>query len=346
MYITIMNLQNRNSYVYFWILLITILVGFIIIVGGLTRLTASGLSITRWDLFSGIFPPLNQAQWEIAFSLYKEIPEYKLQNYSMSLTEFKTIYWWEYFHRLLGRLIGIIYFFPLIFFTYKKLLNKNFLLNFYLIFFLIMFQGFIGWYMVKSGLVERTDVSHFRLSLHLTLAFIIFLLLLWNFLKYTRKNIPFFSKKIPFYLPNILLFLTVVQISSGSLVSGLDAGQIYNTWPLMNKNYFPDDANLNIFFSLIFLETPSVLQFLHRNLAYLIFILFLAMVFIIYKRVDFIYMKRNILFVFLALFIQMILGIFTVLYQANIFLASLHQFGSIILVTTLLILVYKNSKIN
>ena len=264
----------------------------------------------------------------------------------MSLTEFKTIYWWEYFHRLLGRLIGIIYFFPLIFFTYKKLLNKNFLLNFYLIFFLIMFQGFIGWYMVKSGLVERTDVSHFRLSLHLTLAFIIFLLLLWNFLKYTRKNIPFFSKKIPFYLPNILLFLTVVQISSGALVSGLDAGQIYNTWPLMNKNYFPDDANLNIFFSLIFLETPSVLQFLHRNLAYLIFILFLAMVFIIYKRVDFIYMKRNILFVFLALFIQMILGIFTVLYQANIFLASLHQFGSIILVTTLLILVYKNSKIN
>jgi len=346
MYITIMNLQNRNSYVYFWILLITILVGFIIIVGGLTRLTDSGLSITRWDLFSGIFPPLNQAQWEIAFSLYKEIPEYKLQNYSMSLTEFKTIYWWEYFHRLLGRLIGIIYFFPLIFFTYKKLLNKNFLLNFYLIFFLIMFQGFIGWYMVKSGLVERTDVSHFRLSLHLTLAFIIFLLLLWNFLKYTRKNIPFFSKKIPFYLPNILLFLTVVQISSGALVSGLDAGQIYNTWPLMNKNYFPDDANLNIFFSLIFLETPSVLQFLHRNLAYLIFILFLAMVFIIYKRVDFIYMKRNILFVFLALFIQMILGIFTVLYQANIFLASLHQFGSIILVTTLLILVYKNSKIN
>tara|TARA_Y100000590_G_scaffold466476_1_gene642008 strand:- start:196 stop:1221 length:1026 start_codon:yes stop_codon:yes gene_type:complete len=341
-----MNLQNRNSYVYFWILLITILVGFIIIIGGLTRLTDSGLSITRWDLFSGIFPPLNQAQWEIAFSLYKEIPEYKLQNYSMSLTEFKTIYWWEYFHRLLGRLIGIIYFFPLIFFTYKKLLNKNFLLNFYLIFFLIMFQGFIGWYMVKSGLVERTDVSHFRLSLHLTLAFIIFLLLLWNFLKYTRKNIPFFSKKIPFYLPNILLFLTVVQISSGALVSGLDAGQIYNTWPLMNKNYFPDDANLNIFFSLIFLETPSVLQFLHRNLAYLIFILFLAMVFIIYKRVDFIYMKRNILFVFLALFIQMILGIFTVLYQANIFLASLHQFGSIILVTTLLILVYKNSKIN
>ena len=171
-----MTKKNINIYISYWLLLITFLVALMIFVGGLTRLTDSGLSITRWDLISGILPPLSLNDWEISFSLYKQIPEYKLLNSSMTLEQFKTIYWWEYIHRLLGRFVGLSYLIPLLFFTFKKVIKKNSLISLYLILFLIVFQGFIGWYMVKSGLTERIDVSHYRLSLHLTLAFIIYIL--------------------------------------------------------------------------------------------------------------------------------------------------------------------------
>ena len=198
MYINFMTEENKNIYISYWLLLISFFVALMIIIGGLTRLTDSGLSITRWDLISGILPPLSLNEWEKSFSLYKQIPEYSLLNSSMTLEQFKTIYWWEYTHRLLGRIVGLFYLIPLLYFTFKKLIKKNSLISFYLILFLIFFQGFIGWYMVKSGLTERTDVSHYRLSLHLTLAFIIYILLLWNYLKY--KNLPVItsSKKLPF----------------------------------------------------------------------------------------------------------------------------------------------------
>ena len=166
--------ENKNVYVSYWLLLITILVTIMIIVGGLTRLTDSGLSITRWDVISGILPPLSLNDWEKSFALYKKIPEYQLLNSSMTLEQFKIIFWWEYFHRLLGRLIGLFYLLPLLYFTYKNYIKKNSLISLYTILFLIVLQGFVGWYMVKSGLTERTDVSHYRLSLHLTLAFLIF----------------------------------------------------------------------------------------------------------------------------------------------------------------------------
>ena len=188
MYIKFMTEENKNIYISYWLLLTTFLVALMIIVGGLTRLTNSGLSITKWELFSGILPPLSLNDWKQFFSLYQQIPEYKLVNSYMTLEQFKVIYWWEYTHRLLGRIVGLFYIIPLIYFTYKKKLHKNFLISFYLIFFLIFFQGVIGWYMVKSGLSERTDISHYRLALHLTLAFVIFVLLLWNYLKYINRG--------------------------------------------------------------------------------------------------------------------------------------------------------------
>ena len=151
----------------------------IIVVGGLTRLTDSGLSITQWQLFSGIFPPSSESEWIYYFSLYKEIPEFKLQNYSMSMKEFKIIFWWEWIHRFLARLIGLSILIPLIFFSFK--INKRRLINLYLIFLLVCFQGFVGWYMVASGLVNRIDVSHFRLSAHLLIAFVILSCLTWNY---------------------------------------------------------------------------------------------------------------------------------------------------------------------
>jgi len=193
--------ENKNINILRWLLLITSLVAIMIIIGGLTRLTDSGLSITKWDLFFGIIPPLAIDQWEKTFSLYKQIPEYYLENPDMTLNEFKVIFWWEYIHRLLGRLIGMLYILPLFYFTFKKKLKKDTLISLYSILFLICIQGFIGWYMVKSGLTERTDVSHYRLSLHLILAFIIFILLLWNFLKYKYGDTFVSYLKLPRYLP-------------------------------------------------------------------------------------------------------------------------------------------------
>ena len=346
MYINFMINKNINIYISYWLLLITFLVALMIFVGGLTRLTDSGLSITRWDLISGILPPLSLNDWEKSFSLYKQIPEYTLLNSSMTLEQFKTIYWWEYIHRLLGRFVGLFYFIPLFYFTFKKVIKKNSLISLYLILFLIFFQGFIGWYMVKSGLTERIDVSHYRLALHLTLAFIIFILLLWNYLKYRNQQIFIHNKKLPSYLPIFFIFCMLFQICMGAFVSGLDAGQIYLTWPLMNHSYFPDDSNLKDLFSMEAFETPSIVQFIHRNIAYFIILLFSFIVTIIYRNKDFIYLRKIALIIFIFLILQTFLGILTVLSGAQIILASMHQIGSILLITTSLILVFKNSRVN
>jgi cytochrome c oxidase assembly protein subunit 15 len=341
-----MSAKNKDIYISYWLLLITFLVGLMIFVGGLTRLTDSGLSITRWDLISGILPPLSLNDWEKSFSLYKQIPEYKLINLSMTLEQFKTIYWWEYIHRLLGRFVGLFYLIPLIYITYKKVIKKNSLILLYIILILIFVQGYIGWYMVKSGLTERTDVSHYRLSLHLTLAFVIFILLLWNYFKYKNQKIFIRNRKLPSYLLIFFTFCILVQISIGAFVSGLDAGQIYQSWPLMNHGYFPDDSSPKDLFSMKAFDTPSIVQFVHRNVAYFIILLFSFIAIIIFRNRDFIYLRRAVLLVFIFLFLQTLLGILTVLSGAQIVLASMHQIGSIFLITTSLILVFKNSRIN
>ena len=346
MYINFMIVENKNIYIQRWLLLITLLVGLMIIIGGLTRLTDSGLSITRWNLISGILPPLSPKEWENFFSLYKQIPEYKLLNSSMTLEQFKVIYWWEYTHRLLGRIVGIFYLIPLIYFTFNKLIKKDSLISFYFIFFLIFLQGLIGWYMVKSGLSVRTDVSHFLLSLHLTLAFIIFILLFWNYLKYKNQHDFTYYKRLPSFLPIFFIFCIIIQISIGAFVSGLDAGQIYQTWPLMNQSYFPDDSKIEDLFSIEAFDTPSIVQFIHRNIAYFIILLFSFIATIIYRNKDFIYLRSTTLLVAIFLFLQIFLGILTVLSGAQIILASMHQIGSILLVTTSLILVFKNSRIS
>ena len=310
-----------------------------IVVGGLTRLTDSGLSITQWELFSGFLPPLSQNEWVVYFDLYKEIPEFKIQNYDMTMNEFKVIFWWEWAHRFLGRLIGLCFLIPLIYFSFKIKLLK--LLNLYFIFFLICFQGFIGWYMVKSGLIDRIDVSHFRLSLHLLIAFLILSLILWNYLGINKIHI--IKKKISPLLPFLLLFLIFTQISVGAFVSGMDAGKIYNTWPLMGNNYFPDDNNLINLLKLSALSDPSLVQFLHRNLAYVISIFYLLIFYYVYsnKLYD-LYKSIN----YLGLFIitQIVIGIFTVIYGAQIYLASMHQISSIFLVSSSIHFLYINTK--
>ena len=339
-----MKIQKKsiNILISYWLLIIFFLISLIIIVGGLTRLTDSGLSITKWELFSGILPPLTTNKWNFYFDLYKEIPEFKLQNYSINLDEFKIIFWWEYIHRLLGRLIGLIFIIPLIYFTFKKGVKKNY--NYYLIFLLICFQGFIGWFMVKSGLTEKTDVSHYRLSLHLGIAFIILSLTLWNYFKVSKVNT--LGKKIPFYLPNLFFSIIFFQIIIGAFVSGMDAGQIYNTWPTMNGNYFPDNSSFNELFKINVFNEPSLMQFIHRNIAYLTIIIFCSITYIVFKNKNLYYLKKTVFLIFFVLLTQIFLGILTILYGVQILIASLHQIGSIFLISSSLYLLYKNTNFN
>ena len=318
----------------FWIISI------MIIVGGLTRLTDSGLSITKWQLFSGFLPPLNKSDWIIYFNLYKEIPEFKLQNFDMSLEEFKVIFWWEWIHRFLARLTGICFLIPLIFFSFKIKISR--LLNLYFIFFLICLQGFLGWYMVKSGLVDRTDVSHFRLSMHLSMAFLILSLIFWNYLKINIVNN--INNSLGSIIPLTLLILVFLQIAVGAFVSGMDGGKIYNSWPLMGDSYFPNDNNFLNLFNLSAFSDPSLVQFMHRNLAYLIGLIYLSILYVVYKRKKYdLYRSINILGFFIIL--QIILGILTVIYGAQIYLASMHQISSIFLMSSCIYFFYINSKL-
>ena len=338
MYIENSSLKKNIS---FWLSAMFWIISIMIVVGGLTRLTDSGLSITKWQLFSGLLPPFTNNEWNQYFTLYKQIPEYKLQNYFMTINEFKIIFWWEWFHRFLGRLIGICFLVPLLYFSLKVGFKK--LINLYTIFLLICFQGFIGWYMVSSGLVDRVDVSHFRLSAHLIIAFLILSLILWNYFKLKDIDLP--SKKLNFYLPFIFLILIFFQISIGAFVSGMDAGQIYNSWPLMGSTYFPDDNKIISLFKLSAFSDPSLVQFMHRNLAYIILIFYLIIFINIYKN-KLTKLFYTIIFLGLLLLILIILGILTLLYDAQIMLASMHQISSIFLVSLSVYFLYLNTKSN
>ena len=330
-----------NNQLSIWLISMFFIISIMIIVGGLTRLTDSGLSITKWQLFSGFLPPLNQNEWIVYFDLYKQIPEFKLQNYNMTIKEFKVIFWWEWAHRLLGRLIGLSFLIPLIYFSFRIKLSKLF--NLYLIFFLICFQGFVGWYMVSSGLVDRIDVSHFRLSIHLVIAFLILSLILWNYLQINKtNNIP---NKISPIIPFLFLFLIFLQLIIGAFVSGMDAGKIYNSWPFMGDTYFPNDNNVENLFKLSVFSDPSLVQFIHRNLAYLIGFYFIFILYKVYKNKIFnLYSSTNLLGVFIIL--QIILGVITIVSGAQIYIASMHQISSILLVSSSVYFLYLNTKTN
>ena len=339
MYTTNKNINNQLS---IWLITMFFIISIMIIVGGLTRLTDSGLSITKWQLFSGLIPPLNQEDWIMYFNLYKQIPEFKLQNFNMTISEFKIIFWWEWAHRFLGRLIGICFLLPLIYFSFKIKFSK--LLNFYFIFFLICFQGFLGWYMVSSGLVDRVDVSHYRLSVHLVLAFLILSLIFWSYLKITVRNNNQ-SFRINRFIPFCFLILIFVQIAIGAFVSGMDAGKIYNSWPLMGSTYFPNDNNISNLFKLSAFDDPSLVQFIHRNLAYVISIFYLLILFKIYRnKIYDLYRSVNLLGIIII--IQVFLGVFTILYGAQILIASMHQLSSIFLVSSCIYFFYLNTKFN
>ena len=321
-----------------WLITMIILVSLIVFVGGLTRLTESGLSITVWEVFKGVFPPLNLQEWNNYFNDYKKIPEYKLLNTGMSLDEFKVIFYWEYSHRMLARLLGFLSIIPLIYFSiaYKGFLNNY--KRYFILFFLIVFQGFIGWYMVKSGLDNNLDVSHYRLAIHLSVALIILSLSLWFF--FDINNIEKFNIKLPLKLTTIVFMLVGLQIILGALLAGLNGGLIYNTWPDMNGSFLPNDTTLNDYFKLTVLNNPSIVQLLHRIIAYLLFFLIIFLnIYYIKLNLDF----KSLLLFDIAILIQIFLGIITLLTGVEIKYASLHQIGSIIVLSSYLYIYYKNT---
>ena len=325
--------DKKINYLFFnWLTICLISVFLIILVGGLTRLTNSGLSITQWELFRGIMPPLNENTWNEYFELYKEIPQFKLINFNMNLAEFKIIFYWEYFHRILGRFIGIFFIIPLLYFHFTKKIKRDYILTCYTIFFLIVVQGIIGWYMVKSGLVNDVTVSHYRLSLHLSTALIIISSIFWLIINIKNNtHIGFFNVAKKNIIFQMLFFLILLQVILGAFVSGLDAGKIYQTWPLMGHSLVPNDLifkNFNNFFDF---NNHSLVQFYHRNLAYFITIyIFILGIYIYKKKIKKIYYSFNLMIFFLI--IQVILGVLTLLSGLNIYLASAHQIGSVLLI--------------
>tara|TARA_B100001093_G_C26698889_1_gene958113 strand:- start:175 stop:1185 length:1011 start_codon:yes stop_codon:yes gene_type:complete len=332
------NSDHYIKYLKLWLITLFLLIILMIGVGGLTRLTDSGLSITAWELFSGILPPLNINEWNFYFSEYKKIPEYQNINYGMTLDEFKIIFYWEYAHRLLARLVGLFSLIPLLIFSLIFRHVKNYSNKYYLIFFLICLQGFIGWYMVSSGLIKNNDVSHFRLSLHLSLALFILCLIFWFILEVFE--VKKFQEKIPNLLLLFILKLIVIQIILGAFLSGLDGGLIYNSWPDMNGSFFPNDVKFSDVINSQLFNNPSIVQFLHRITAYILLfsIIFLNLIYIKKK-----YAIKNILYFDIAILIQIFLGIITLISGVEIKYASLHQLGSILVLSSYFLILYKNS---
>ncbi|WDI30888.1 COX15/CtaA family protein [Hyphococcus flavus] len=307
-----------------WLLIMCGLVAAMVIVGGATRLTDSGLSITEWRPVTGAIPPLNEEQWLEEFEKYKTIPEYEQVNYGMSLAEFKTIYWWEWGHRLLGRVIGAAFFFPMVFFIATGRARGRLALKLIGLFVLGGLQGALGWWMVTSGLADRIDVSQYRLAAHLSLAVILFGLMFWLALDLWPSKKVETSRGLR--LGALLLAGGVFgQMLLGAFVAGLRAGRTFNTWPLMNGKFFPDGyfegaPGLNDLF-----ETIAAVQFNHRIGAYLL-ALGAAWFFFSARKTA---LKSRARLVLAAIGLQIVLGIWTILAATPISLGLLHQAGAL-----------------
>ena len=321
------TIQRNRTWVRVWLYAISFLVFCMVIVGGATRLTDSGLSITEWQPLLGAIPPLSQADWLEALEKYRQIPEYQQINKGMSLEAFKFIYWWEWAHRFLGRFIGLVFLLPLIVFWARGMIETPMKPRLLFLFFLGGLQGFVGWWMVSSGLVDRVDVSQYRLATHLTIAFAILALAIWFARGFTpHKAAPFepFAKT----LAVVTAFVLMLQIFLGALVAGLDAGFAFNDWPTMDGAVIPSDMWIKSPFWINIFETPKTAQFVHRFIAYvtLALALFQAL-WTLNSHSDWIH-KRRALLLFLLVLAQAAIGVATLVLQVPIFWGLAHQAGA------------------
>jgi cytochrome c oxidase assembly protein subunit 15 len=317
-----------------WLLLVAGLIALMVLVGGATRLTESGLSIVEWKPVTGALPPLSQGQWEQAFAAYKAIPQYLQLNAGMSLSEFKTIFWWEWSHRLLGRVIGMVYLLPFLYFLWRGAMSAELKRRLWAIFGLGALQGAVGWWMVASGLSERTEVSQYRLATHLVLALLIFAAIVWTLRRLSERPALVGPARLRI-TSAVLVVVTFVQLYLGALVAGLRAGLVYNTWPQIDGGFIPAAARLwyetpwwrNLF------ENALTVQFEHRMTAYLLFALALLHVLDAVRGRAAPAAVNGALWLVAAIGLQATLGILTLLNQVPIVLALAHQAVAIAVLT-------------
>lgn len=307
-------------YVRAWLLGVAALIFCMVIVGGATRLTDSGLSITEWKPLLGAIPPLTEAHWFDAFHKYQQIPEYQQINKGMTLEQFEFIYWWEWSHRFLGRVIGLAFFLPFAYFAVTGALNRSTAIRCGILFVLGGLQGALGWYMVASGLVDRVDVSQYRLAAHLSLATFIYGAILWvAFGLGLKRHVPETGRQ---WLALLIAALVLLQIAAGGFVAGLDAGFGYNTWPLIDGALVPKGLFVAEPWWRNMFENALTVQFNHRNLAYVIFVLVAAQAYVMRSRAS--------LILVCAVLGQIALGVWTLLWVVPLWLGLAHQGGALL----------------
>ena len=327
--------NNSHKSVVIWLLTGCALIFLMVVIGGITRLTESGLSMVDWKLFMGMVPPLNEQDWIATFKQYQQFPEYQEVNFMFTLEEFKSIFFWEYLHRLIGRIVGLVFIIPFVYFLITKKITGKLIRQSILILLMGAFQGFLGWWMVKSGLVDNPDVSHYRLAIHLIAAFLTFAYTFWVALSLIykdeeRPNVPFMRKWIA-----VLFVLTVVQIIYGAFVAGLNAGFVMNTYPKMGDSWFPESITAMQPLWVNFIDGIGGVQFVHRTLAHIVVGLVL---FILLKSAKFELNKmqtKGLIGMLVVVFVQFLLGIFTLLYAVPVWLGVTHQVGAFFLLGTI-----------
>ena len=337
-------MKEKKSVIY-WLLTGCILIFIMVLVGGITRLTHSGLSISNYKLISGTLPPLNAEEWQEAFDLYKQYPEYQKLNSHFTIEDFKSIFFWEWLHRVIGRFIGLVFIIPFIYFLIKKKLNKTTLKKCFILLGLGAFQGFLGWYMVKSGLINRPDVSHFRLAAHLTTAFVTCAYSFWVALDLIypeqKPAIPRLKK-----LLQIALFLLLTQIVWGAFVAGLDAGFIHNHWPLMSDGKLIHETVYIEQTSLFknFTEGKSGVQFIHRYLAYIVVAIIIYIGYKSKKIETTLEQKKGIKLLIGLVILQFTLGVFTLVFAVPLSLGIAHQIVAFLLLGAMTFTLHRFSK--
>lgn len=339
-------MKNNKSVIY-WLLSGCILLFIMVTVGGITRLTNSGLSMTDWHLVTDTFPPLSEEKWEEAFQQYKQFPEYKIINIhnDFKLSDYKFIYFWEWFHRFIGRIIGLVFIIPFLYFLLKKKLDSSTIKKCMILLGMGAFQGFLGWFMVKSGLIDNPDVSHYRLALHLTFAFITFAYTLWVALDLIYPERVKIEKSLRTIARFALVFL-LVQIIYGGFVAGLNAGLIHNHWPLMSDGQLFHESILleKESWILRFTEGKSGVQFIHRTLAYLVVGCIVFLYFKGRKYMLSLPQKRGLRMLLLLVLIQFILGVLTLLLGVPMWLGLTHQIMAFLLLATMTFTLHRLSK--
>lgn len=336
-----LEVRGKKS-IMIWLLSGCLLVFVMVVVGGITRLTHSGLSMVEWHLFMGSIPPLTQADWVETFEKYQQFPEFKELNYQFTVEDFKSIFWWEYIHRMIGRLLGLVFLIPFLYFLITKQLSKALIKKCLIMFCMGGFQGFLGWFMVKSGLVSEPHVSHFRLATHLTFAFLTFGFVFWVLLDlYYEKETIFADYPAIRKLGYALFPLVVLQIVYGAFVAGLRAGTVYNTFPKMGSDWIAEGVTAMSPLYENFINGLAGVQFIHRYVAYAIVVLIITIWWKAIKKPiqqSQQFAARGLLYVVV---LQFTLGVFTLLYSVPVTLGVLHQAGAFLLLAATLFLMHR-----